>query len=96
MARQEGEGEGESESESESDALNRLAELLRVDVSSLEDEELVSGAQRAEAIVRGGVAESASGRLLAELYRRGHSWSDLVRLTGLSQGTIWRRTQPYL
>jgi hypothetical protein len=40
--------------------------------------------------------ETASGRLLAELYRHGHSWPELVRLTGLSQGTIWRRAQPFL
>lgn len=76
--------------------LTKLSQFLRLDVSTLEDQELIEGARQAEAVIADHVMEAASGRLLAELYRRGHSWPELVRLTGLSQGTIWRRAQPFL
>ena len=75
-------------------ALAELATLLSADLAILEEQDLAAGARRAEAVRD--APRRASGRLLAELHRRGHSWPQIARLTGLTQGTVWRRADPFL
>ena len=78
----------------DAEALAQLARLLSADLTALDESDLVVGAARAEAARD--APRRASGRLLAELHRRGHSWPQIARLTGLSQGTVWRRAEPFL
>ena len=75
-------------------ALLNLARLLAEDVSSVDAEELVRGAQQAERLRD--AAPEITGRLLAELHARGNSWPVLARMTGFSQSTCYRRAEPYL
>jgi hypothetical protein len=75
-------------------ALTNLAGLLRLDLSTVDADKLILGAPQAEAIRK--AAPEWSGRLLAELNRRGHSWPEISRPTGISQTTAYRRAQPYL
>jgi hypothetical protein len=74
--------------------LANLARLLAEDLSSLNEDDLVVGAQQAEQIRDR--APEYSGKLLAELHRRGHSWPQIARITGISQSTAFRRADPYL
>ena len=80
-------------SREESAALEHLNELSASDLSKVPDEDLVTGVCNAEMAIER--APAWSGRFIAELKRR-HSWSELVKLTGLPQTTLHRRAQPYL
>jgi hypothetical protein len=71
-----------------------VIDLALGDLSVAEQEQLVAGVIWAEAAARGGA--EWSGRLIAELRRRGVSWSRLVTLTGIPQTTLFRHAQPYL
>jgi hypothetical protein len=71
-----------------------LSRLLARDLSKVSPEELISGAQQAE-VVRS-AAPDWSGRFLAELHRRGYSWPEIARLTGVPQTTVHRRAEPYM
>jgi hypothetical protein len=75
-------------------ALANLAELLRSDLSRVEPADLVRAIKDAELI--GDAAPAWSGRLIAMLYRKGTTWSEIVKLTGLAQTTAYRRAEPYL
>lgn len=78
----------------DAEALAELATLLAADLTTLDEQDLAAGARRAETVRD--APRRASGRLLAELHRRGHSWPQIARLTGLTQGTVWRRADPFL
>jgi hypothetical protein len=75
-------------------ALRALADALASDVTDLEAETLVAGAQQAERLRES--APDIAGRLLAELHDRGHSWPEISRMTGISQSTAFRRADPFL
>ena len=65
------------------------------DLAKLTDDELVSAIQRAEEVRRAGRART--GRMLAELYRRGRlSWPTIARVTGIRQTTAYELAQPFL
>jgi hypothetical protein len=65
------------------------------DPTGLSDDQLVAAILRAEEVRRAG--RERTGRLLAELYRRGgHSWPAIARLTGIRQTTAYELAQPYL
>jgi hypothetical protein len=73
-------------------------EALRLgssDITELSEDQLVEAIQRSEQLRKEGRARS--GRLLAELHRRGHlSWPAIARLTGIRQTTAYELAQPYL
>lgn len=71
-----------------------IAELLEGDISAAELDEVINGAQEVE-LIRQATAEQ-SGRLLAELHRRGLSWPEIARRTGIPQSTAHWRAQDYL
>lgn len=65
------------------------------DFTGLTDDELVAAVQRAEEIRRAG--RQRTGRLLAELHRRGRlSWPAIARVTGIRQTTAYDLAQPFL
>lgn len=64
------------------------------DLSAADQEHLVEGVKWAESAARNGA--EWSGRFSAELNRRGVSWSQLVKLTGIPQTTLYRHAKPYL
>ena len=64
-------------------------------MAALTDEQLVEAIARSEEVRRRGRART--GRLLAELHRRGQlSWPAISRLTGIRQTTAYELAQPYL
>lgn len=71
-----------------------LAELLASDISTAPDETVVAGIL--EAKMAAARAPEWTGELVAELKRRGFSWSQLVKLTGVPQTTLARQARPYL
>lgn len=81
-------------SRDESRALTNLYELLARDLSKVDLDELVTGAKDAEQTRA--AAMEWTGRLLAELSRRGKSWPQIARLTGIPQATAYRRAAPFL
>lgn len=91
MASQGGVDESDSEIVS---ALRALVDVVASDVSALDAETLIAGAQHAEHVRDG--APNIAGRLLAELHDRGYSWPEISRLTGISQSTAFRRADPFL
>lgn len=65
------------------------------DISSLTDEQLVDAIQHSEDVRRRG--RERTGRLLAELYRRGRlSWPAIARRTSIRQTTAYELAQPFL
>jgi hypothetical protein len=65
------------------------------DLTELSDDQLVAAIQRSEQLRKEGRART--GRLLAELHRRGQlSWPAIARLTGIRQTTAYELAQPYL
>ena len=75
-------------------ALRALAAALHSGLSEVDTDDLVSGAQHSERLRA--ETPGLTGRLLAELHRRGHSWPVIARMTGISQSTAFRRADPYL
>lgn len=73
----------------ESRALMNLADLLSKDLSKVDAEELAAGVRDAE--TTGDQAPEWSSRLIQALRDQGVSWSQMVKLTGLPQTTLWRR-----
>ena len=68
----------------------RASELVE-----LTDEELIAAIQQSEEARRTG--RERSGRLLAELHRRGRlSWPAIARSTGLRQTTAYELAEPFL
>jgi hypothetical protein len=69
--------------------LQGLVELLEQDLAEVEPAAVAAGVRDAEA----GAASCLrwSGLLLAELRRRGVTWSQLARSTGVPQTTVVRR-----
>ena len=66
-----------------------------VDLTRLTDDELVAAIQRSEEARR--LGRERTGRLLAELHRRGRlSWPAIARLTGVRQTTAYELAQPFL
>lgn len=68
--------------------------LLAQDLTEVDREELVRGIKDAELIAD--AAPQWSGRLIAMLHRKGASWSEIVKLTGLTQTTAYRRATDYM
>jgi hypothetical protein len=65
------------------------------DFKGLSDDELVAAILRSEEERRAG--RERTGRMLAELHRRGRlSWPAIARLTGIRQTTAYDLAQPYL
>ena len=65
------------------------------DLSKLTDDELIAAIQRSEELRRAG--RERTGRMLAELHRRGRlSWPVISRLTGLRQTTAYELAQPFV
>lgn len=56
--------------------------------------ELVDGVHRAEDRAR--FYREVSGRLIAKMKKEGHTWRQLVTITGMSQSTLYRRGRPYV
>lgn len=81
-------------SSEEQRALTGLSELLAKDLSKADLDELAEGIRQAELL--GDAAPDWSGRLIAALHRRGVSWSEIVKLTGVRQTTAWRRAEPFM
>lgn len=72
-----------------------LQQLLAGDLSKEDPATLVAGVREAELVFD--KAQEWSGRLIAELRRRGDlSWPVLEKLTGVPKGTLIRRAQSYL
>jgi hypothetical protein len=71
-----------------------VIDLALSDLSTADQERLVAGVTWAESAARSGA--DWSGRMIAELRRRGLSWSQLVVLTGVPQTTLYRHARPYL
>lgn len=81
-------------SREEREALINLEKRLTGDLSQLTNEDLASLALDAELVTEKG--PEWSGRLIALMKRRGLSWTDIVKLTGIPQTTLFRRAQPYM
>lgn len=65
------------------------------EIAELTDEELLAAIARSEEIRQRG--RERSGRLLAELHRRGRmSWATIARVTGIRQTTAYEMAEPYL
>ena len=65
------------------------------EIAGLTDDELVTAIQQSEELRR--VGRERTGRLLAELHRRGVlSWPAISRLTGIRQTTAYELAQPYM
>lgn len=65
------------------------------DLVELTDDELIAAIQRSEEVRRAG--RERSGRMLAELHRRGRlSWPAIARSTGLRQTTAYELAEPFL
>jgi hypothetical protein len=86
--------DGEEVDGDDDSAESELRKLLRSDMSTLDDQELIAGIRSVEE--DRDVTLVISGRMLAELHRRGHSWPQISRMTGVSQTTCWRRAEMYL
>lgn len=64
-------------------------------LTDLTDDELVAAIQRSEELRRAG--RERTGRMLAELYRRGRlSWPTIARATGIRQTTAYELAQPFM
>ena len=70
-----------------------LQQLLASDLSKTDMDTLLAGVKDAELVFD--QAQEWSGRLVAELKRRGLSWPVLAKMTGVPQTTLIRRAQPY-
>ena len=81
-------------SSEEQRALRSLAALLASDLSKVDNDELADAVKQAETVLDS--APDWSGRLIATLHRRGMSWADIVKMTGLPQTTAWRRAAKYM
>lgn len=81
-------------SREESAALEHLTRLLASDISKAPDEELADGIREAELAFAH--SPEWTGRLVAEMKRRGVSWSELQKLTGVPQSTLGRRAKDFL
>ena len=70
-------------------------QLALGDVTSMTDDQLVSAIKKSEEIRKAG--RERTGRLLAELHRRGNlSWPAIARLTGIRQTTAYELAQEFL
>lgn len=79
----------------DADDLEDLSQASADEVGQLSDDQLVSAIQQSEQTRKAG--RERTGRLLAELYGRGHlSWPVIARLTGIRQTTAYELAQPYL
>jgi hypothetical protein len=74
--------------------LEDLVRLSKSDLATQPTERLVEGVLQAEVAIRSG--REWSGQFIAELKRRKVPWSELVKLTGVPQTTLWHRAQKYL
>lgn len=73
--------------------MDQLIRLSAKDLSQVDDDELVSGIHTVQTAMDRG--PEWAGRFVAQLKRR-HSWSEVVKLTGLPQTTLHRWAQPFL
>ncbi|GAA3238388.1 hypothetical protein GCM10017691_38480 [Pseudonocardia petroleophila] len=65
------------------------------DMSGLSEDQLLDAVKRSEEVRRAG--RQRTGRLLAELHRRGRlSWPAIARVTGIRQTTAYDLAQPFL
>lgn len=75
--------------------MQNLTDLLASDLSKADDETLLAGIRDAEMTYA--KAQEWSGKLIAELKRRGTlSWPAIARETGVPHPTLIRRAKPYL
>ena len=81
-------------SREEQKALTDLQKLLASDLSKTDLETLLEGVKEAELVFD--KAQEWSGRLVAELKRRGLSWPVLAKMTGVPQTNLIRRARDYL
>lgn len=80
---------------SEEDHPVELAQLAAGDVSALSEDQLILAIQRSEEVRKAG--RERTGRLLAELYRRGAlSWPAISRMTGIRQTTAYELASAFL
>ncbi|QJY46632.1 hypothetical protein [Pseudonocardia broussonetiae] len=80
-------------SREETAALKNLTDLLASDLSKVENEEIAAGIREAEMLFAR--SPQWSGRLVAEMKRRGVSWSELAKMTDVPQSTLGRRARDY-
>jgi hypothetical protein len=72
-----------------------LVKLATGDVTALTEDQLIAAIQWSEEIRKTG--RQRTGRLLAELYKRGRvSCPEISRLTGVRQTTAYELAQPHL
>jgi hypothetical protein len=76
------------------DPLDELARGLAAPVSGLTEDELLDAVRQSERLRR--ATRERTGRLLAELHARGHSWPAISRLTGIRQTTAYDWAKDYL
>lgn len=70
-------------------------EMPSDDLSGLSEDQLLDAVKRSEEVRRAG--RQRTGRLLAELHRRGRlSWPAIARVTGIRQTTAYDLAQPFL
>ncbi len=81
-------------SREESAALEHLIKLLASDISKAPDNEIADGIREAELAFD--KAPAWVGRLVAEMKRRGASWSELQKMTGVPDSTLARRAKDFL
>lgn len=81
-------------SRDDAQALRDLARLVEADLATVDTEDLIRSAKEAEQVYA--IAPLISGKVIAELHRRGLSWSEIVRLTGIRQTTAHRRAEPFM
>src|SRR3954470_10559573 len=75
-------------------SLDEVAGLLTGPVDGLTDNEVLEAVKEAERIRS--ASRDRTGRLLAELNARGHSWPAIARATGIKQTTAYDWARPFL
>lgn len=69
--------------------MSHVRELLARDLSKVEVDEIADGVREGELLFD--ESQQWVGRLVAELRRRGFSWADCSRITGLAPTTLRNR-----
>ena len=73
---------------------DEVIRLLTGPLDGLTDDEVIDAVRAAERIRA--ASRERTGRRLAELNARGHSWPAIARATGIKQTTAYDWARPYL
>jgi hypothetical protein len=75
-------------------ALERFQDLLGCDLDIMTSEELIAAMRDCEIVRK--ASPGWAGRSVAALRNRGHSWAELVGMTGSPQTSLINRVRPFL